>query len=111
MTYEPTDSEFTIDPRGFLIERTTIAGEEVLIHYRDIPESDITTLHGIRLTTPLRTVIDLASDVDNDHLGLMVRDCLDRGLFTIDEALLRTAQPDMHDDPGAQALRAFLTQP
>ena len=60
MTYEPTHSEFTIDPRGFLIERTTINGEEVILHYRDIPESDITTLHGIRLTTPLRTVIDLA---------------------------------------------------
>ena len=109
MTYEPTDSEFTIDPRGFLIERTTINGEDVIRHYRDIPESDITTLHGIRLTTPLRTVIDLAPAVDDDHLALMVHDCLDRRLFTIDEALIRTAQPDMDDDPGAQALRALLT--
>jgi hypothetical protein len=70
--------------------------------------SDITTLDGIRLTTPLRTVIDMAPDVGMAHLEIMVRDCLERRLFTVEEAFARMRQPDMADDAGAEMLWHLL---
>lgn len=83
-------------------------GQEVYVHYRDIPESDVTTLHGLRVTTPLRTVIDIASDGDAENLALMVGNCLGRGLFTTEEAWARISEPDMAHDPGALLLRRLL---
>ena len=96
------------DPRGHLVERVHVDGQEVHLHYRDVPESDITTLHGVRLTTPLRTVLDIAPTVDGDQLELMVQSCLERGLFTVEEASARIAEPDMQTDPGAIALARLL---
>jgi len=100
--------DFYIHERGWPVERRCIAGHPVKLHYRDVPESDITTLDGIRLTTPLRTIIDLAPDVGMDHLEIMVRDCLKRRLFTVEDAFARMRQPDMADDPGAAALWQLL---
>ena len=108
MSLESAALVFHMDPRGHLVERVQIDGQEVHLHYRDVPESDITTLHGVRLTTPLRTVIDIAPMVDGDQLELMVQDCLERGLFTIEEAWQRIAQPDMLVDPGAIAMGRLL---
>lgn len=85
-----------------------MAGHEVTIHYDDLPESDITTVNGIRCTTPLRTVIDLATQLMGDELAFMVRHCLDRRMFTVDEALARVAEPDMQARRGAQVLRRLL---
>ena len=108
MSLESAALVFYLDPRGHLVERVQMDGQEVHLHYRDVPESDITTLHGVRLTTPLRTVIDIAPMVDGDQLELMVQDCLERGLFTIEEAWQRIAQPDMLVDPGAIAMGRLL---
>ncbi len=91
-----------------LTERTWIGGHEVVIHRDDVPESDVTTVKGIRCTTALRTVIDAAPDVEDDHLEEIVQDCLERGLFTIDQAWRRLAEPDMADRRGAELLRRVL---
>lgn len=96
------------DSNGCLTERTWIGGTEVIIHRADVPESDITTLDGIRLTTPLRTVIDLASELHRKDLIHMLDSFLDRGLFTLEEARRRLAEPDMASYPGAQVLRGVL---
>jgi hypothetical protein len=96
------------DGNGVLTEHQWIDGQEVVVHYDDVPESDITLVNGIRCTTALRTVIDLAPDLDPAHLDRMVRDCLDRGLFTVDEALSRIAQPDMQGRLGAVLVRIQL---
>lgn len=88
-----------------------IDGQEVIIHYDDIPESDVTTVDGLRCTTPLRTVIDLASQVDRAELAQMVQECVDRGLFTPQQALERVAQPDIRDRLGARRLRDLLGDP
>ncbi len=100
--------DFYIHERGWPVERRCIAGHPVMLHYRDVPESDVTTLYGIRLTTPLRTIIDIAPDVGIGHLEIMVSDCLERRLFTVEEALVRMRQPDMVDDPGAAMLWHLL---
>lgn len=97
-----------LDANGCLAERMTLGGQEVIVHYDDIPESDITTIDGIRCTTALRTVIDIAPQIDAAELERVVRDCLDRKLFSIGEALARITKPDMAYRPGAQLLRRVL---
>ena len=72
-----------VDGNGLLIERTWLGDQELVIHRDDVPETDITTVDGIRCTTALRTVIDLAPEVCAAQLDVMVRNCLERGLFTV----------------------------
>jgi hypothetical protein len=97
-----------VDANGCLTEIVRYGGQEVAVRYDDIPESDITTVHGLRCTTPLRTVIDIAPETSEPELKRIVRDCLDRGLFTTEDALTRLAQPDMASRRGAQLLRRIL---
>ena len=97
-----------VDGNGQLTERMSLGGQEVIIHRDDYPESDITTVHGIRCTTALRTVIDIAPDVPASHLAEIVHDSLERGLFTIEEAWRRLAEPDMADRRGAELVRRVL---
>jgi hypothetical protein len=104
----PDDIYF--DSNGILTERRSIAGREVVVHYDDIPDTDITVVQGIPCTTALRTVIDLAPDVDPLQLHRMVQDCLDGHLFTVEEAEARLAQPDMRHRRGAELLRLILLQ-
>jgi hypothetical protein len=51
-----------VDANGCLTEVVALGGQEVAVHYDAIPESDITTVRGLRCTTPLRTVIDIAPE-------------------------------------------------
>ena len=102
----PVDRYF--DSNGVPTERRWIGGQEVIIHYEDIPDSDTTVVGGLPVTTALRTVIDLAPDLTAERLEIVVRDCLERRLFTIDEAWDRLAQDDMLRRPGAIRLRELL---
>lgn len=101
---------FSVDANGFLTERIVLGGQDVIIHYADVPESDITTVNGLRCTTPLRTVIDLAPELDTADLERMIRDCLERRLFSLEDAMVRTAEPDMLTLPGARVLRQTLAR-
>jgi hypothetical protein len=100
MSSDPT-KDLSLDVNGCLTERITRDGIEVIIHYDDIPESDITQIDGLRCTTALRTVIDLAAGLKRTELEQMVRDCLDRRLFTRLEAVHRVSEPDMLTRHGA----------
>ena len=111
--FEDEDDEVFVEPlgvdgNGLLTERLLLGDQEVILHRGDYPESDITTVHGIRCTTPLRTVIDIAPDVPASHLDEIVQDCLGRGMFTVDEARRRLAEPDMADVRGAELVRRAL---
>lgn len=97
-----------VDGNGNPTERRWIGGTEVIVHHSDVPESDITVKDGIRVTTPLRTMIDLAPEVPRVELARMVDDCLRRRLFTLDEAWGRLAQPDMEHLPGGVILGKLL---
>ena len=99
-----------IDANGCPTEVVRVGGQPAIFHYDDVPETDITTVDSIRVTTPLRTVIDIAPDVDIEHLRRIVQDCLDRQLFTVDEAMARLAQPDMLERVGAKLLRQVLAE-
>ncbi len=98
-----------VDGNGAPTEMTSIGGVSVVVHRVDpYPLTDITTIEGIRCTTALRTVIDLATEVEPDHLVEMIADCLDRSLFTIEEADRRLVQPDMANHRGAERVRRAL---
>lgn len=105
------DGDFSVDANGCLTERVESDGLEVIIHYDDIPESDVTTVDGLRCTTPLRTVIDLAAELEVAELDTIVRDCLQRKLFTPAEAIERVTRPDIRNRPGALALRRYFEPP
>jgi hypothetical protein len=106
---DPLVEPLGVDGNGMLTERTWIGGQEVIIHRDDVPESDLTCVDGIRCTTALRTIIDVAPEVPAAHLEIMVRDCLERSLFTVDDARRRVAEPDMADRRGAALLRRLLS--
>jgi hypothetical protein len=105
------DDDFYVDANGCLTECVTIDGQDVIVHYDDIPESDITSINGLRCTTALRTVIDLAPELEKAELEQIVRDCLDRRLFNPEEAMARIAKPDMLNRPGAKLLGQILGGP
>jgi hypothetical protein len=102
------EGDVYFDNNGALTERRMLGGQEVIVHYEDIPATDVTTVDGIRCTTPLRTVIDIAVDIDRAHLDPIVQDCLNRRLFTVQEARARLAEPDMANRRGADLLRRVL---
>lgn len=101
-------NDIYIDANGCPTERIRVGGQEIVVHYDDIPESDITVVRGLRVTTPIRTVIDIATEMPSPELARIIRDCLDRGLFTVEEALERLDQPDMATRVGAQMVRCAL---
>ncbi len=105
------DKKLFIDENGRPAERVTVpGGMDVVVHYDEIPESDVTIVDGIRVTTPIRTMIDIATQVDSAEFARTVRDCLERRLFTVQAALQRIHQPDMADRRGARLLLAALEQ-
>ena len=109
MSHPSTPDDFYVDANGCLTERRELEGVDVTVHYDDIPESDITSVDGIPCTTALRTLIDIAVDLDRPELERIVAECLDRGLFTPEEAFERVAQPDMLCRRGATLLARVLT--
>ena len=56
----------------------------LVLHYADLPESDIETAQGFRLTRPLRAILDLieAGTVERNFIRQALRQAVDRGLIT-----------------------------
>jgi hypothetical protein len=50
----------------------------LVLHYADIPESDIEIVHGVRVTKPMRTILDLLAE--RDMPVLLLRQALREGL-------------------------------
>ena len=108
MPREHANDSSYFDANGDLTERVSLGSRDVIVHYGDLPDSDITSVHGIPCTTPLRTVIDIATETSTADLEAIVRNFLQRRLFTREEALARTAEPDMVSRKGAQIIRRML---
>jgi hypothetical protein len=99
------------DVNGDRIERRWLGGQEVIVHHTaSLPPQDVTVVRGIPCTTPLRTVLDLAPEIDSTELDRMVRTSLERGLFTVAEAVKRIGEPDMLVRPGAPLLAESLVR-
>jgi hypothetical protein len=92
-----------------LPRRRGLRSPKVTVHHTtDLIAADVATLGPIRLTSPLRTVIDLASVLDADALKLAIESALRRRMFTVgqlrwrSEALLGTGRA------GSRRLRRLL---
>jgi hypothetical protein len=47
MQHEHTDDLLHVDANGCMTQRVLLDGQEVVVHYDDIPDSDITSVDGI----------------------------------------------------------------
>ena len=56
----------------------------LVLHYADLPESDVENVQGFKLTRPLRAILDLveAGTVEPNFIRQAVTQALDRGLIT-----------------------------
>ena len=69
----PTDFRRNSDIPGILV-----------LHYADLPDSDIQTAQSFKFTRPLRTILDLieAGTVEQRFIRQALRQAVDRGLIT-----------------------------
>jgi hypothetical protein len=56
----------------------------LVLHYADLPKSDIQTAQGFKFTRPLRTILDLieAGTVEQRFIRQALKQAVDRGLIT-----------------------------
>ncbi len=109
MDFELTKPPDDDHPQGS-IETRTMGRDRIVIYYRTLPDKDLTEVNGIPCTTALRTIIDIAPDCPRENVARMVADALRRRLFTVAEALERTAEADLADDYGALLVREEVLQ-
>jgi hypothetical protein len=86
------------------IEISADVTPEYLPHQR-LPAKDRALLLGV---SPTPLALDLPSDIAASHLDEILEDCLERGLFTVEEAWLRLDEPDRLGLRGADLLRRAL---
>jgi very-short-patch-repair endonuclease len=85
---EPGALEITVPKR----QSGRIAG--VRVHHRDLPRTDVASITGIPVTTPIRTVIDLAAALPIDSLEDVLHDAVRRHLVRpVDLVHRLTAEP------------------
>lgn len=108
---EPFVEPLGFDGNGCFTELWRTDDVDVVVHYDDVPESDVTVVDGIRCTTLIRTLIDLAPECEPDEIAAMIDDALGRGTLRLDEAWARVTAADMIDRPGARIIRALLPEP
>ena len=56
----------------------------LVLHYADLPKSDVRTTQGYKFTPPLRTILDLieADTVERRFIRQAIRQAVDRGIIT-----------------------------
>lgn len=69
-------------PAGF--RRNSDIPGILVLHYADLPESDVGAAQGFKFTRPLRTILDLieAGTVERNFIRQALRQAVDRGLIT-----------------------------
>ncbi len=89
-------------PNGSDVELHRFEHYDVVMHFEDLPESDLGLVDGVRCTSVIRTLIDCAPEMTPIEFDRCVQNALDRQLFRLAEAWERVAQPDMDSHPGAR---------
>jgi predicted transcriptional regulator of viral defense system len=72
-------------PKAF--RRNSIIPDILVLHHENLDKRDIQEMHGVRVTRPLRTIIDLlrCGKVDRSQLKLAVDEAMRRGLIARNE--------------------------
>lgn len=86
-------------PTGF--RRNSEIPGILVLHYADLPATDIQTAQGFKFTRPMRTILDMidAGTVDRNLMRQALRQAVDRGLIT--RRLIRNT-------PMSDPARAFI---
>jgi hypothetical protein len=92
-------------PREF--RRNSTIPEILVLHRAHLDTSEVQEMHGIRVTRPLRTIVDLlrSGHVDRSQLKLAVDEAIHRGLIG------RREIDRMPDDKLQRSLRELAGQP
>jgi very-short-patch-repair endonuclease len=97
------------------LEATVMTGrqpprEDVTLHrVRCLDEADVAIAHGIRTSTPVRTVCDLSGSLSGHDLEIVVDDCLRRGLFSLARLRWQVSRTGMRRK-GSRTLRTILEE-
>lgn len=86
----PSKMHLTV-PRGF---RKQAAIPKILrLHFANLSESDVEVRQGFKVTTPLRTLIDIIDEaiIPQDQVAQAIHEALERGLISRQD-LLKTPQ-------------------
>ena len=114
LSHATAADEFGFRPSSSPLVHLTVAGARnatrgVRLHRtRDLPSDEVTALHGMPITTPARTLLDLAAHLSDEALAL----ALDRAdqLRVLDFAQLHQLLQRHAKRPGSPSLRAQLTR-
>ena len=78
--------------------------KNLILHKADVSETEIERRDDLPVTTPLRTILDLArSHLDDERLSAVTRDAIQKGLLNRRELLEALATNPKDIDPSAQA--------
>jgi very-short-patch-repair endonuclease len=81
--------------------------EGIAVHRRlDLAPEEVTDCHGIPVTSPIRTLIDIAARLDREPLEAAINEADKLDLCDPEE--LRAALDDARGQPGVRALRTVL---
>jgi len=91
----PAKIHLTVPPRF----RKKSARPSIVLHKAYLERSEVTRREGVPITSPLRTVVDLARvPLDPERLSAVVRDALQTGLISRKELLaVLSTRPDVKD--------------
>ncbi len=94
----PSKTHLTVPP-GFRKKRP----HSVVLHRAQLEATDVETYEGFRVTTPLRTILDLAREhLDPERLTAVTRDALKKGLIDKKALLDYLAEMPKEVDPATQ---------
>ncbi len=79
----------------------------IVVHRSSLVRTDVGLVHGIPVTSPARTICDLAAGLAEVELGQLLIDA--RQARCVTDRELRTAAERTAHRPGAAAMRALLT--
>lgn len=76
-------------PPGF-----SMRDEAVTLHVAELPKADLIPMAGFTITSPARTIIDVAPSTDQDQLARLIDDARQAGLVTPRKLRARAEQTD-----------------
>ena len=76
-------------PPGF-----TMRHDAVVLHFAKLPKADTVPMGGFTVTSPTRSIIDVAGATDQDQLARLIDDARQAGLVTVRSLRTRAEQVD-----------------
>jgi hypothetical protein len=98
----------SVDQNGTVTMTAQLGDIEMILRHGEYPDCDVMELDGFAMTTPLRSLIDGATEISEIQTSRNLARFMALGFVTPADAWHRLAQPDMVDHPGAAVLRRLL---